>query len=69
MMLVIILLLVYNSSRAMWWGGYTVGSGYLVPMVQFLTVAVVVAIDRLECKGIKLWMIGGMIVMSFTECM
>lgn len=67
MLLVILFFFAYNSSSAMWWGGHTVGPRYLAPMVPFLAVPVVVAIDRLARKRLNVWLIGVLIVLSFVN--
>lgn len=37
----------FNSSSAMWWGGFSVGPAYLVPMVPYLVVPLAYALSRL----------------------
>jgi hypothetical protein len=35
----------FNSSSAMWWGGFSVGPAYLVPMVPYLTFPIAYALN------------------------
>lgn len=37
----------YNSASEMWWGGFTVGPRYLVPMLPFVTIPIIFAFNRL----------------------
>jgi len=39
--------LLYNSSSVMWWGGFAVGPRYLVPMLPFLALPIIFALDWL----------------------
>ncbi len=39
--LVVIGFLLYNAASVMWWGGFTVGPRYLVPMLPFLALPVI----------------------------
>ncbi len=39
--------LFYNSSSVMWWGGDAVGPRYLVPMLPFLALPIIFALNRL----------------------
>ncbi len=36
----------FNSSSAMWWGGFSVGPAYLVPMVPYLTFPIAYALNH-----------------------
>ncbi|MBI5671245.1 MAG: hypothetical protein HZC41_24880 [Chloroflexi bacterium] len=48
--LVVIGFLAYNAASVMWWGGFTVGPRYLVPMLPFLALPVVFALNHLLPK-------------------
>jgi hypothetical protein len=37
----------YNSSSIMWWGGFTIGPRYLIPMLPFLCLPIVFALNHL----------------------
>jgi 4-amino-4-deoxy-L-arabinose transferase-like glycosyltransferase len=39
--------LIYNAASIMWWGGFTVGPRYLVPMLPFLALPVIFVFNRL----------------------
>ncbi len=39
--------LFYNSSSVMWWGGFTVGPRYLVPMLPFMVLPIIFALNVL----------------------
>lgn len=45
--LVVAYFLFYNSSSIMWWGGFTIGPRYLVPMLPFLMLPAVFAFNAL----------------------
>ncbi len=39
--------LLYNASSVMWWGGFTIGPRYLVPMLPFLVLPIIFPLNRL----------------------
>ncbi len=39
--------LFYNSSSVMWWGGFTIGPRYLVPMLPFFVLPIIFVFNRL----------------------
>ncbi len=44
---VVVVIVLFNASSAMWWGGYAVGPRYLLPMLPFLVLLAVPALDAL----------------------
>lgn len=45
--LVILSFLLYNASSVMWWGGFTIGPRYLVPMLPFMALPIALPLDWL----------------------
>lgn len=45
--LVVIGFFLYNASSVMWWGGFTVGPRYLIPMLPFMALPIVFALENL----------------------
>lgn len=43
--------LAYNAASVMWWGGFTVGPRYLVPMLPFLALPIVFAFNWLLARA------------------
>jgi hypothetical protein len=39
--------LLYNSSSVMWWGGHSIGPRYLVPMIPFMALPIIFALNQL----------------------
>jgi hypothetical protein len=37
----------YNSSSVMWWGGHSIGPRYLVPMLPFMALPIIFAMNQL----------------------
>jgi hypothetical protein len=56
--------LFYNSSSVMWWGGFTIGPRYLVPMLPFFVLPIIFAFNRLLNKRWGQILVGVLIVFS-----
>ncbi|HEX2908462.1 MAG TPA: hypothetical protein VHO69_16440 [Phototrophicaceae bacterium] len=65
--LVVIGFFTYNAASSMWWGGFTVGPRYLIPMLPFLTLPIIFTLNHwLQ----RLWgklLVGLLIVVSLAN--
>ncbi len=56
----VLVMFLFNSSSIMWWGGFTVGPRYLLPMLPFMALPIVFVF----CKwGSRMWVRGLTIVL------
>lgn len=51
----------FNSSSAMWWGGFSVGPAYLVPVVPYLALPLAYALSRL-LRHVWAWGLVGLLL-------
>lgn len=52
----------FNSSSAMWWAGFSVGPGYLTPMLPYLVVPIVYFLRDYVCRWWH-WALAGLLAM------
>jgi hypothetical protein len=61
----------YNSSSVMWWGGFTVGPRYLVPMLPFLALPIIFALNGLlpqpASRAIVIFLVGLSVFNVWTQ--
>jgi hypothetical protein len=55
----------FNSSSAMWWGGFSVGPAYLVPMVPYLTVPIIYVVQAYASRWWARFGFGLLFICSF----
>jgi hypothetical protein len=44
----ILLMFLFNASSSMWWGGFAIGPRYMLPMLPFLTIPLIFALEKLS---------------------
>ncbi|NWG17781.1 MAG: hypothetical protein HXY41_14230 [Chloroflexi bacterium] len=57
----------YNAASIMWWGGFTVGPRYLVPMLPFLVLPIIFAFNRLLPHAWGKILIGALVIVSLAS--
>lgn len=57
--------LFYNSSSIMWWGGFTIGPRYLIPMLPFFVLPIIFAFNKLLDKTWGKALVTVLIAISF----
>ncbi len=59
--------LFYNSSSVMWWGGYTIGPRYLIPMLPFMVLPIIFAFNWLLDKIWGRVLVGVLVAISVVS--